>query len=68
LFYQQTKLRGAKTGLICSGSTHELFNEPWLRKNINSKMKQFQPTAWLRNNRTPQRFIIKRHSIIRKER
>jgi len=58
IVYPQTKLRGTKTGLICSGSTSELFNEPWLRKNKNGERKQFQPTAWPRNNRTPQRFII----------
>jgi hypothetical protein len=47
----QTKLRGTKTGLICSGSTSELFN--MTEKNKNSKRKQVQSTAWPRNNRTP---------------
>ncbi len=28
IVYTQTKLRGSKTGLICSGSTRESFNEP----------------------------------------
>jgi hypothetical protein len=28
---------GTKTGLICNGSTHELFNEPRLRKTKTAR-------------------------------
>jgi hypothetical protein len=41
IIYLHTKLRGTKTGLICSGSTSELFNEPWLRETKTSKENRF---------------------------
>jgi hypothetical protein len=44
IVYPQTKLRGTKTGLICSGSSHTLFNEPWTLTQKNKQGKG-KPTA-----------------------
>jgi hypothetical protein len=46
---QSCEIKNRLDGLM----TRELFNEPWLRKTKTSVIKQFQPTAWPRNNRTP---------------